>query len=88
MLKGQGCFDVIFSWSALFRGHVYKVMSCIQGHHCLRESGLFRGHVFKVRVVYRSCLQGQGCLEVMSSRSGLFRESGLFRGHVFKVRVV
>ena len=46
------------------------------------RSGLFRGHVFKVRVVKRSCLQGQDCLEVMSSRSELFR------GHVFKVRVV
>ena len=52
------------------------------------RSGLFRDHVFKVRVVYRSCLEGQDCLEVMFSRSVLFRESGLFRGHVFKVRVV
>ena len=49
---------------------------------------MLRSHVFKVRAVYRSCLQGQDCLEVMSSRSGLFRESWLFRGHVFKVRVV
>ena len=52
------------------------------------RSGLFTGHVFKVMVFYRSCLQGQNCLEVMSSRSLLFRESGLFRHHVFKVRVV
>ena len=39
-----------------------------------------------------SCLQGHYCLEVMSSRSGLFRghvlRSGLFRDHVFKVRIV
>ena len=35
--------------------------------------------MFKVRVI---CLQGQDCVEVMSSRSGLFR------GHVFMVRVV
>ena len=33
-------------------------------------------------------LQGQACLEIMSSMSGLFRESGFLRGHVFKVRVV
>ena len=41
--------------------------------------GLSRDHVFKVRVVYRSCLQGQGSLEIMSSRLELFR------GNVFKV---
>ena len=49
---------------------------------------MFRYQVFKVRVVYRSCLQGQDCLEVMSSWSVLDRESLLFRGHVFKVMVV
>ena len=41
---------------------------------------MFRRHVFKVKLVQRSCLQGQSCLEVMSLRSGLFR-------HVFKVMV-
>ena len=46
-----------------------------------RESGLFRGHVLKVRVVW-SCLQSQGCIEIMSSRSGLFG------GQVFKVNLV
>ena len=53
-----------------------------QGQGCLRESRLFRGHVFKVRVVLRSCLQGQGCLDIM------FTKSGLFRFHIFKVRIV
>ena len=46
------------------------------------RSGLFRSQVFKVRVVSSSCLQGQDCLEVMSSRLGLFR------GHVFTVKVL
>ena len=50
--------------------------------------GLLRDHAFKVRLVKISCLQAQACLEIMSSRSGLFRESGLFRGSCLKVRIV
>ena len=34
-LQGQGCLDVIFSWSALYRDHVYNFRSCIQDQDCL-----------------------------------------------------
>ena len=63
------------------------------------RSRLFVDHIFKVIVGQRSCLQGQGYLWIISSRSGSFAgqvfkvkviiclRSGLFGGHVFKVKV-
>ena len=43
---------------------------------------MFGDRVFKVKNVWMSCLQGLGCLEIMSSNLALFR------CHVFKVIVV
>ena len=49
---------------------------CFQGQGSLKvlplRSRYFGSHVFKVRVIRRSCLQGQCCLEDISSRSMLF----------------
>ena len=53
------------SKSGLFRGHA-------------STSGLFRHHIYKVMFVKKSCIEGQDCLEVLSTRSALSR------GHVFK----
>ena len=74
----SGCLQIMYSRPVSFRYHVFKV-------------GLFRELVYKVRIVKRSCHQGQDCLEVMFSRLGLFRgpvfKVRFVRGHVFKVRV-
>ena len=55
--------------SGLFRFYVFK-------------SGLLRGPVCNTTNVKNMHPQGQCCLDVMSTRSGLFRD------HVFKVRLV
>ena len=41
------------------------------------RSGLIEDHVFKIRVIWRSCVEGQGCLDF------IFLMSGLTVGHVF-----
>ena len=76
-LVGGLVFKVNVIWrSVLIRGHIFKVKT-------------IWGHVFKVRFgwrsgrsCWRSCLQGQDYLEVMSLRSMLIR------GHIFKVETI